>query len=110
MILLLLSSLLSGVVALLSLFGVRWLPFEFTYALTFNTVGTPSSLVIYLSAVTILANALWVSDRKTSTLLPDAGWRRWSFLGLSLLLSLLTLFLAVALDYQTVWVVLLAGL
>ena len=105
----LISATLAAIVGILSMVGVYWLPFDFARVASFNTIGTLSSLGIFLVLTTVLANALWVSARAHDALLGDGGGgivRR----VLIITVSLPTLFVLTALDYPVLWLALLAGL
>ncbi len=102
---LLLSSLIAGIVGLLSLFGVS-LPFGGQGV--FNTIGTVNAFSVFLSIVTVLGNAWYVAGRGHSHLYKGrlANMNR----VLTFVVSLITLAVLILLDYWVLWVIFLAGL
>lgn len=74
-----------------------------------NLIGTPNALAIFLLAVSLLGAGLWLTSAgEADDVLPRGVFG--AFLrGCIVVLSLLTLFMLVAIDYSALWVVALVG-
>lgn len=95
--LLLTSSLLAGLFGIFQLFGKFFLPFGFTKAFSFNTVGTANAWGLFFAALLPLITLLFFFVQK----------RFKELLGAAFLLSLLAVLLV---NYWVVWLVVLAGM
>ncbi|MEK7615205.1 MAG: tetratricopeptide repeat protein [Patescibacteria group bacterium] len=99
--LLLVSAILAGVVALMSLFGIH-LPFSFSKTQAFNTIGTINSVGLYLVTISALGSALWISHRPSDMLLYEKTWGLVERL-LIVLLEILTFCFLLTVDYSLLW-------
>lgn len=103
------SASLTGLIGILSLFGVSVIPFF--PALTtsaFNTVGTMNALAIYLIAMSLYACSILLSSNEHARLL-QKGTKRSIIIAVIALLFLETLVLLLALDYSLLWILFLSG-
>ena len=91
--LIILSACITGVVALLSLFGLS-LPFSFAHAKVFSTIGTMNATGIFLIAMSGLATAQFVSSHKKNLSHDVCGF----------FLSILTFIFLLVLDYSVLWI------
>lgn len=91
------SGLLVSLLAVPQIVGQFPLPFDFTQNTSFNTVGNPNSLAVFLAVLLPLATSLiFISkSRLVRTLL-------WLFV-------LTAVFLLLAINFSSAWIVLLAG-
>lgn len=92
------SGFLVALVALPQILGKFWLPFDFAKSVSFNTVGNPNSLAVFLAVLLPLAVAIGfiAVGRLVKVLLS--------------LFVLSSMFLLVAVNFATAWVVLLLGM
>lgn len=103
------SASITGLIGVLSLFGVSVIPFF--PALTssaFNTVGTMNSLAIYLIALSLYACSILLSSNEHDRLL-QKGTKRAIIVAIIALLFIETLVLLLALDYSLLWILFLSG-
>ncbi len=107
----LVSSGIVGIVGLLQILGKFILPWDFTKTSSFNTIGTLSSLGIFLAALLPLVLSLLLGGFLTRGLSAGKGGRSvliWKvFLVLLALLSLTTIFL---LNFRILWIVVAIGM
>jgi len=96
--LIILSACLTGIVALLSLFGIN-LPFSFAHAQVFSPLGTMNTTGIFLVAISGLATAKFVSSHKRNLPQDVCGF----------LLALLTFIFLLVVDYSVLWILLVAS-
>src|SRR3989339_167628 len=104
-----LSTFLTGIIGVCSLFGVFLFPFDFAHIKGFNTVGTLSSLTIYLTVTTIFLCAVWMSHRKGDSIMHDGAlgfFERFLMGGV----FFLTFFFQLVICDSRLWVVFIAGL
>ncbi len=102
---LIISSSISALVAILSLFKISL----FSFNSSFNTIGTINSLTVYLIAMSIFALSVWISHKKSDSLLHDGSIGKIEK-ALVVLLSLFTLFILLAVDYWVLWLLFVSGL
>ncbi len=109
LLLLMLSSALAGLIGATSLLGIPFLPFSFAKTQTFNTIGTLNALSMFLAVMTVIGSGIWIGLDEHSLLLPSG---RLGTLGRAtiLLVSGITLFLLLTLDYWPLWLALLIGM
>lgn len=93
------GSIIAGIIGLLALFQI-FLPFSFSQTQAFNTVGTINALGVFLAISTVLANSLFLLEKKSKKII--------TFLTLGL--SSITFVFLFLVNYWLVWLVLLAGL
>jgi len=105
----LLSAALSGLVALLGMFNLVHLPFDFAQSRGFNTVGTTNGLITFLSAVMFTGLAMWlVSHQGRDRVIPQ-GTMGMVMRVLIVLVTLMNLTALIAVDYWTFWVINIFG-
>ncbi len=105
-----LSSVLSGIITILSFIGIGILPFSFAKFSGFNLVGTMNSFVAYMVVVMILGLGLWLVTRPgKDAIMPDGG-RGKTMRILMIVQVILTILALVAIDYWVMWIVTIFGI
>lgn len=103
----LVSASLVGLFGTSSLFGLNLIPgLNYTAA---NPIGGINDFVVYLVVMAVFANALWMSHTPESSLFYH-NWFGWVEKILALLISALAFLVLLLTDYQSAWILLLAGL
>ncbi len=106
---LLLSATLSGIVALLGMFNLIHLPFDFAQAIGFNTVGTVNGLITFLTPVMFIGLAMWlVSHQGRDRVIPQGGFGMFLRV-LIVLVTLINLTVMVATDFWVFWIINIFG-
>ena len=105
---LLVSAFLTGLVGLLSLFGIHF-SFAFADSRGFNTIGTLNNFALYLTVMGLFGISSWLAQKKESGLLyhQAMGIVEYILIGV---ISLIGFFFLLFLDFWILWVVLLVGL
>lgn len=105
----LLSATLSGLVAVLGMFNLVHLPFDFSQSRGFNTVGTVNGLATFLSATMFTGLAMWlVSHQGRDRVIPLGGFGN-AIRGLIVAVTLLNLIVLIAVDFWVFWIVNIFG-
>ncbi|MBI4714248.1 hypothetical protein HY771_03645 [Candidatus Uhrbacteria bacterium] len=105
----LLSSAISGLVALLGMFNLVHLPFEFAQSLGFNTVGTLNGLITFLTAIMFTGLAMWlVSHQGRDRVIPLGGIGK-AMRVLIIIVTLVNLVALIAIDFSVFWVINIFG-
>ena len=106
---LLLSSALSGLVALFGMFNLLHLPFDFAQSTGFNTIGTVNGFITFMTAMMFMGLAMWlVSSKGTDRLIPEGNFG--TFLRvLVVIITLANLVALISIDYWVFWVINIFG-
>lgn len=106
----LLSSVLVGLIATLSMFHLYSLPFAFAQSVGFNTVGIFTSYVLYMIPVMFIGLAMWLVGRKEDgvPVMADGGQGQVTRV-LIVLLVLMTVVALLAVDYWIPWLITILG-
>ncbi len=103
------STVLSGLVTLLGIFGLFHLPFAFAASAGFNPVGTINGFLAYLTVMMFVGLAMWlVGQQGRFGVLPEGG-NGLFVRSLIILLALETLILQIAVDFWFFWVLNIVG-
>ena len=105
----LLSAALTGLVALLGMFNLVHLPFDFAQSRGFSTVGTINGLITFLTTVMFMGLAMWlVSQQGRDRVIPIGG--QGMFLrALILIVTVVNLVALVAIDFSIFWIINIFG-
>ena len=104
-----LSSVLSGLITLLSFLGIGILPFAFAKFSGFNLVGTMNGFGTYMIFVMILSLGLWLVTRPgKDTILPEGGKGKLMRI-LMVAQVILTIITLVAVDFWILWIITIFG-
>lgn len=107
--LLIASAALTGLIGILTVFGVPLFPFFPTLAKSaFNTIGTMNLLAVYLIVMSLFACSVLVTPQTHHELFTKKGFR----LGMFIVISVLffeTVILLLVLDYALLWILLVLG-
>lgn len=105
----LLSSTIAGLIAILGMFNLVHLPFDFAQSSGFNTVGTLNGLITFLTAIMFVGLAMWlVSHQGRDRVIPLGNFGT----AMRILIILVTLFNLVALiaiDFRVFWIINIIG-
>ena len=105
----LLSAALSGLVALLGMFNLVHLPFDFAQSRGFNTVGTINGLITFLTAVMFSGHAMWlVSQEGRDRVIPKDPIGM-AMRVLIVIVTIINLVALVAIDFSTFWIINIFG-
>ncbi len=107
---LILSSTIAIIVGTLHTFGLYVLPFDFAKDRTFNTIGTVNSLGMFAIFATVVSNAILLSVKKEGAEIIKSGVWGNVTKALMIIISIISIILLAAVDYQSHWIVLLLGL
>jgi len=104
------SSVISGLVTLLGLFGVFIVPFNFAHSVGFNFVGTMNSFGEYMTVISILSLGLWlVAQKGKDDILPSGkvGSLMRVLIMVQIVMTIATLLI---IDYWVLWVLMIFGI
>lgn len=105
----LLSSAIAGLIAILGMFNLAHLPFEFAQSKGFNTVGTLNSLVTFLTAVMFVGLAMWlVSNQGRDRVIPLGNFGKIMRV-LIVLVTIFDLVALIAIDFRVFWIICIIG-
>lgn len=103
-----LSAGLAGLVTLLSMLNLFYLPFDFAQMRGFNSLGTINSFGLFMMAVMFVGLAMWsVSDGNDGIIPRGLGGILWKVL--VFFVSLVALLTLTAIDFWVFWVLAIAG-
>ncbi len=104
---LLISAFIAGAIGLVGLFGTN--PFFFASVQGFYTIGTVNALGVFLAVVTVFSSGLWVSHKKSDSLLHEGSY---GVLEQTLIIALhlMTVLYLSVIDYWMTWTILIVGL
>lgn len=107
---LVISSVISGLVTLLALFGVFIVPFGFAHSIGFNLVGTVSSFGAYMAVMSILSLGLWlVAQKGKDDILPSG--KQGSLTRILIIVQIaMTVVTLLIVDYWVLWVLMIFGI
>lgn len=106
---LLLSASLSGLVTLLGLLNVVHLPFIVSQAQAFSTFGPVNSFAVFLLITMFLGHALWLVLPLINGKPLFQGKSGVAMRGMIIFLTLVTLFVLLAVDFWVLWVLCILG-
>ncbi len=105
-----LSAALSGLFTVLGSYGVHFLPFDFTNATGFNTVGTVNALVEFLLIVSTLGIGIWIVEKKGGEGLLPAGPAGMLARVLIIVVTACALLMLVSVDYWVLSAMAIVGM
>lgn len=106
---LLLSATLTGIFSMLQLFRVFVLPFAFSKAANFNTVGTFNSFALFLLVVMFLGLSMWLVSNAGEDRVIPRGTSGMATRVLIVLVSIMSLVSLVAVNYWVFWILVIFG-
>lgn len=106
---LLMSATISGLFSMLQLFGIFILPFAFTKATQFNTVGTFNHLTLFLTVVMFIGLALWLVSHEGHDRIIVKGANGMIMRVLIFLVSIMSVISLVAVNYWVFWILVILG-
>lgn len=109
LVVLLLSSAISGLVTLFGMFDLLHLPFSFAASKGFSTIGTINSFIGFMSIVMFLGFAMWiVSHKGEDRLIPSNKFGIFQRV-LIVIVTIVTLVALVAVDFWVFWILNIVG-
>jgi len=105
----LLSSAIAGLVALVGMFNLVHLPFDFAQSLGFNTVGTINGLITFLTAVMFTGLAMWLVSHQGRDRVIPLGNLGIVMRVLIVIVTLVNLIALIAIDFGIFWIINIIG-
>lgn len=105
----LLSSAISSVLALLSMFGLVHLPFDFAASNGFNTIGNVNQFISFMSVAMFTGLSMWlVSESGRDRVIPLGGTGMF-LRALIVIVTVVNMIAMIAIDYWVFWVLNIVG-
>ncbi|MBI2474956.1 hypothetical protein HYV69_00845 [Candidatus Uhrbacteria bacterium] len=105
----LLSSAIVGLIALVGMFNLVHLPFDFAQSLGFNTVGTINGLISFLTVVMFTGLAMWLVSHQGRDRVIPLGNLGIVMRVLIVIVTLVNLVALIAIDFGVFWITNIIG-
>lgn len=105
----LLSAAIAGFLALLGMFNLVHLPFDFAQSRGFNTVGTINGLITFLTAVMFTGLAMWLVSHQGRDRVIPLGTFGTVMRALIVIVTIVNLVALIAVDFGVFWVINILG-
>jgi tetratricopeptide (TPR) repeat protein len=106
---LLLSSAIGGLIALLGMFDLVHLPFDFAQSRGFNTVGTINGFITFMSTMMFVGMAMWLVSQQGRDRVIPLGTLGTVMRGLIVFVTIVNLVALIAIDFGLFWIINIVG-